>query len=196
MARRVLYLVRHGETDWNAEGRWQGQTDIPLNDNGYAQARAVAKSLRSAGLGAVVSSDLSRAYDTARVAAQQLGVAVAYLDHDLRERAFGVFEGLTREECALYHPGPWRAWIEERKAPEGGEDQQILVSRMMGALRRAAERAFPDGIPILIVTHGGALRATLAEAIGVVPPPIANGAIWRVEWQGKILSAELLSALE
>ena len=101
MKPRILYLTRHGETDWNAEGRWQGHTDVPLNSTGEAQARAMADALRGTGIGAVVSSDLRRACDTARIVAGILGVDVAYVDADLRERAFGLFEGLTRD---LLHP--------------------------------------------------------------------------------------------
>jgi broad specificity phosphatase PhoE len=120
---RFLYLARHGETDWNVAGRWQGHTDIPLNETGRAQARALVPVLRAVGVGAAVSSDLSRASETAGIAAAGLGVAVAYSDAGLRERSFGVFEGLTREECAARHPEAWRAWLEERRTPSGAESQ-------------------------------------------------------------------------
>ena len=73
MPRRLIFLIRHGETDWNAEGRWQGHTDVPLNQKGRTQALRVADALRKAGLGGVVSSDLSRARETAQIDCATLG---------------------------------------------------------------------------------------------------------------------------
>ena len=106
MAARIIYLSRHGETDWNAEGRWQGHTDKPLNDNGRGQARALAESLRRTGLAGVVSSDLLRARETAEIVAAALGLTIDYFDPDLRERTIGVFEGLhPRRLRADPHPG-------------------------------------------------------------------------------------------
>jgi probable phosphoglycerate mutase len=108
-APRTLYLARHGETDWNLEGRWQGQTDIGLNGSGRAQAAALAERLAGHGIAHVSASDLSRARQTAEIVARRLGVATVAVDHALRERGFGVFEGLTREECAQRFPDSWRA---------------------------------------------------------------------------------------
>jgi probable phosphoglycerate mutase len=190
ISRRLLYLTRHGETDWNAAGRWQGHTDVPINANGRAQALAVADTLRRAGIGAVASSDLSRAHETARIVAESLGVAVSYLDADLRERAFGVFEGLTREECERLYPQAWKAWREERRVPDGAEAEHLLAGRATAAIARAAERIARDGSPVLVVTHGGPLRAAVGLATGKIPGPIANGAIWRIEWAGQIVAAE------
>lgn len=190
MARRLLYLTRHGETDWNVAGRWQGHTDVPLNAVGYAQARALGRSLRRVAPVAVVSSDLVRAVETARVAAEMLGIELAYTDRGLRERAFGCFEGLTREECLRHHSEAWRAWVEEQRAPEGGEDRDALAARVIAAIGRAAENLLPGAGPVLVVTHGGSLRAAVSKAHGSTPPPIANGAVWRVEWDGGIVAAE------
>jgi probable phosphoglycerate mutase len=188
--RKVLYLTRHGETDWNAAGRWQGHTDIPLNGNGQRQALAIGDALWGAGIAAVVASDLSRARETARIAAERLGIAVAYLDPGLRERAFGPFEGLTRDECDRLHPEAWRAWVEEQRAPPGGEGRAELAARVTAAIGRAADAfASVDGA-VLVVTHGGALRAAVGAATDVPPPPIANGAIWRIEWDGRIVRAD------
>src|SRR5260370_25534521 len=92
MGRRLLYLARHGETDWNAAGRWQGHTDIPLNAKGRAQAEAVASALQGAGLSGIVSSDLSRAYETAKIVGERLGLPAPYLHTDLREPAFRPFQ--------------------------------------------------------------------------------------------------------
>jgi broad specificity phosphatase PhoE len=188
--RRLLYVVRHGETDWNAAERWQGHTDIPLNANGRVQARAVAEALREAGLSGVVASDLSRARETARIIATELGVAIAYVDAALRERSFGCFEGLTRTECEALHPEAWRDWLADRRTPLGAETHEALTLRVMGALRRAAERVARHDAPALVVTHGGALRAIVAAATGALPAPIKNAAVWRVAWQEGLVSAE------
>jgi len=182
MAGRLVYMTRHGETQWNFEGRWQGHTDVPLNENGRAQARAIAETLRASGLAGLVSSDLSRARETAEIVGSALGLAVAYADADLRERSFGIFEGLTRVECERLHPEAWRAWLEEQRPAQGVEPPSVVTARVTAAIRRAAERIARDGAPVLIVTHGGALRSVLREATGAPVGPIANGAIWRLEW--------------
>jgi broad specificity phosphatase PhoE len=194
MGRKVLYLVRHGETDWNAAGRWQGHTDIPLNARGRAQARVVADTLRHTPLAGIVSSDLSRARETAQIIAASLGTEVISLEPDLRERAFGPFEGLTGDECLRLHPEAWRAWRQERVAPSGAEDPPTLAARVARGLSRVAEDVARDDAAALVVTHGGALRAAVAEALGAQPPPVANGAIWRVEWDARIVSAEEVAA--
>src|ERR1019366_1741101 len=126
---RLVFMTRRGETDWNVEGRWQGHTDTPLNENGRAQARAVAEALRSEGVPAIVSSDLARAHETAQIIGASLGIAVAYVDADLRERMFGVFEGLTRAECERLHPEAWRAWIEEQRPASGVESPETVAAR-------------------------------------------------------------------
>jgi broad specificity phosphatase PhoE len=195
MARRLVFLTRHGQTDWNVEGRWQGHTDIPLNDAGRAQARALAEALRVAGapvLSGLVSSDLCRARETAQIVGESLGVAVSYVDADLRERMFGLFEGLTRAECELHHGELWRAWLEDQRAPDGIELPGAVATRMTRAIGRAVERLGRDGDALLLVTHGGALRAAVQAATGARPGPIANGAIWRLEWDGGIVSAEAM----
>jgi broad specificity phosphatase PhoE len=141
---RLLYVARHGETDWNAQMRWQGHTDVPLNDTGRAQARALAQSLRSlpssGPLAGVVASDLSRAHETASIVAAELGLAVAYVDPGLRERAFGVFEGLTREECETLHAEAWGAWLESKRPPRGGEAHEVLTARVVSAWRPKRRR--------------------------------------------------------
>jgi probable phosphoglycerate mutase len=189
---QLLYLARHGETDWNAVGRWQGHTDVPLNATGEAQARALGELLRGAGLSAVVSSDLARAQETARIVARLLDIPVAYVDAGLRERSFGPFEGLTREDCARLFPARWRAWQEQRRAPEGAESDAALAARVAAALVRAAERVAGRG-PALVVTHGGALRAAVSASAGFVPSliqntPIQNTAVWKVIVEGGLIA--------
>jgi probable phosphoglycerate mutase len=186
---RVLYIARHGETDWNVAGRWQGHTDVPLNDNGRTQALAIATTLRGQVFAGVVASDLSRAHETARIVAVELGLTISYTDPDLRERHFGPFEGLTRDECASYHPDEWRAWVVDRVAPGGGESQEDLSTRMQAAVGRAALHVATVDVPALVVTHGGSMRALIALALGEVPPPIANGAVWRITWEERLIDA-------
>jgi broad specificity phosphatase PhoE len=188
--RCLLYLVRHGETDWNAAERWQGHTDIPLNATGRAQAHVAAEALSGAGLAGIVASDLARAQETASIIAARLGIGVAYFDADLRERTFGCFEGLTRKECERLHPEAWRAWLAERRAPPGGEAPETLTARVVAGVARVAERVARVDAPALIVTHGGSMRAILTAATGEVPGPIRNGAIWRVEWDQGLVGAE------
>src|SRR5215831_5516449 len=166
MTRRLVFITRHGETDWNLEGRWQGHTDIPLNDRGRAQARAVAEMLRDVGLVGLVSSDLSRARETAEIVGAALGLGVPHVDADLRERTCGVFEGLTRSECERLHPDAWRAWVEEQRPADGMELPSSVAARVTAAIRRAAERIGCDGAPVLVVSHGGALRSVVHQATG------------------------------
>jgi probable phosphoglycerate mutase len=186
---RVLYLARHGETDWNAVGRWQGHTDVPLNETGRLQARELAAALGAHGVVGAVSSDLSRARETAAIVAQALGVTLAYTDHELRERSFGIFEGLTREECTAQHPEAWRAWLEERRVPAGGETQEALTTRVVAAVARVALQVATDESPALVVTHGGALRALVHAVTGEIPPLVKNGEVWRVTWAERFVEA-------
>lgn len=187
--RRIIYLSRHGETDWNAAGRWQGHTDQPLNENGRSQARALAEALRATGLSGVVSSDLVRARETAEIVATAHGRTIDYVDPDLRERTIGVFEGLTREECERLHPEAWIAWVERKVPPPGAEAQGPLGARVMKAIARAAMRVAHGEAPLLLVTHGGAMRAALAQA-GHAAPPVKNTGIWRVVWEDGVVHAE------
>jgi probable phosphoglycerate mutase len=200
----TIYLARHGETDWNAAGRWQGHTDVPLNANGRAQAMALGASLRGEGIVAIASSDLSRARETASIAGGVLGLAVTLVDRDLRERGFGRFEGLTRAECAERFPEEWaRYHADPRTAPPGGEPQSSLLARAAAAVLRAAaslssridaegENAgvLPARRPALVVTHGGTMRALLGAIAGEPVAPIANGAIHAVH----VVNGQLVGA--
>ena len=182
---RVLYLVRHGETDWNAAGRWQGQTDVGLNATGRTQAIQVADALRGRTIAGVVASDLGRASETARIVADAIGVPLVYLDSALRERSFGCFEGLTRQECEQRHPESWRAWLAERRPPPGGEDQAALALRVTGAVVKAAEHVAGEAAAVVVVSHAAAIRAFVAAATGTLPPPVANAEVRRVTWDGR-----------
>jgi probable phosphoglycerate mutase len=186
--RRIL-LARHGETAWNALGKLQGHTDIPLNDVGREQARALAESVRDAGVTAVWTSDLTRARETGAIAAAALELAAPTVEPELRERQFGVFEGLTRDECATQHPEAWQAWMAQTGAPPGGEPRLEAAARMARALGRIAAT---EGGPVLVVSHGGVMRLWLIGLLGPDVPLIRNGATYLVEHDATGARAELL----
>jgi len=158
----ALLLVRHGETDWNAEGRLQGQTDRPLSDYGRRQARELAEELADEGLEAIYSSDLARAHETAAIVGERLGLAVG-LDPDLREKDWGSWEGLTS--------------VERDRVEFVGESTEAHQERMLQALRRISERHPGDG-RVLVVTHGGSMRRVQTAALGMALPVVENCGRW------------------
>src|SRR5262249_10507985 len=119
LMRRIL-LARHGETSWNAIGRLQGHTDIELNEIRRGKPRALASRRADAGITEIWSSDLTRARQTGEIVAAALGLASPAVEPELRERHYGVFEGLSREECATQHPQAWQDWVAQKGAPPGG----------------------------------------------------------------------------
>ncbi len=151
-----LCVVRHGETEWNAERRIQGQIDIGLNATGQRQAHAAGRWLKTAGISALYASDLRRAWDTALAigaALQLLPVATP----ELRERRYGVFEGLTYAEAAARFPEGYAAF-EGRNADyafENGESLTVMYARVTGKLREIA--ALHPGQNVAVVVHGGVL---------------------------------------
>jgi len=187
--RRIL-LARHGETAWNALGKLQGHTDIPLNDAGRDQARALASGFGDAGLTAVWTSDLSRARETGEIVAAALGLAAPVMDPELRERRFGVFEGLTRHECATQHPEVWRAWLAQTGTPPGGEPRAEAAARLGRALDRIAAT---DGGPALVISHGAVMRLWLMEVLGTTIPLVPNGTTYVVEHDAGGVRAQLLA---
>lgn len=176
-----LLLVRHGETEWNAVGRLQGHSDIPLNDTGRAQARALAARLSSHGISRVWTSDLARAHETGAIIAAHLGLAEPVIEVDLRERRFGIFEGLTRVEIAARYPVEWRAWQEKTVTPEGGEPRESSIGRLARALERLHDQTADTA---LVISHGGIMRLWLSELAGHLLPAIGNGATFVVEREG------------
>ena len=158
----TLLLVRHGETDWNRDRRWQGHADLPLNDDGRRQAHALADELADEPLDAIYSSDLARAYDTARVVAERKGLGVV-VDPDLREIDIGAWEGLTSDEVEAQWPGDLARWrAGEAALGRGGETHDELRERILRAAGRIA--AAHPGERVLVVSHGGALRALALHA--------------------------------
>jgi probable phosphoglycerate mutase len=178
---RTLLIARHGETDWNRDRRWQGHTDVPLNDAGRLQAQALAEKLATHPIRRVVASDLSRARETAQIVAHRLGAPFAGSDPRLRERCFGVFEGLTQDEVAVRFPEAWADYTNDRKlTPPGAESHVSIVTRMKAAMLAVAQQAESDADVALVVSHGGVIRTLVAETMGVLLPPLANGALYRL----------------
>ena len=194
---RTLYLARHGETEWNRIGRWQGATDIPLSDVGRAQARLLADRLRDRRIARVHASQLSRALETAQIIAARLGAPAPTADPRLRERGYGAFEGLTREECAERFPGVWEQYLADRRAvPPGAEPHAQVTERITAAMTEIATLAEgqSESEAILVVSHGGAIRSFLHAAIGVVPPPLENGTVFQLRFEGgSFVTAEQLT---
>ena len=180
-AQRVLFLARHGETAWNLEQRWQGQTDVALNQAGRAQAAALAARLAAHRITRIVASDLSRARETAEIIARGLGIDGVLLDAGLRERGYGIFEGLTRAECEAQHPEEWARYVaDHRHTPARAELDVHVAARMHAAVSRAGAHADGAGGAVLVVSHGGSIRALIAAATGWRPPPMGNGDTYRV----------------
>lgn len=180
---RFIYLVRHGETEWNRLGRWQGTTDIVLSDVGRAQARGLVDRLRDAGLRRVFASDLRRARETAEIVATALELPAPIADARLRERGFGCFEGLTREECAARFPEAWERYhLDRRWTPPGAEVHEDVVARVLRAMNEIAGR-LSEGQSALVVSHGGTMRSFMHAITGAAPPPLENGAVIRVRYR-------------
>jgi alpha-ribazole phosphatase len=161
-----LICVRHGRTAWNAERRFQGQTDVPLDDEGLAQAQALAAYLRPERFDLAISSDLGRARVTAERICAGRDLALEFTP-ELREMRFGAWEGLTWDEIVRRWPELDAAYEKSprRYTPEGGESWEELCARVEAELRRVAARLQPDG-RALIVCHAGVLHAIVHGVSG------------------------------
>jgi broad specificity phosphatase PhoE len=159
-------LWRHGQTTWNAERRFQGQSDIPLDATGQAQAERAARLLAGLHPDTIVSSDLSRAASTAAPLARLTGLDVI-LDKDLRERNGGCWEGLTDSEIRTRYPAEHASWT-----PPDGEPALVVADRVAAALRRIATVVSEDtrtggsGLAV-VVSHGAALRLGASRLLGL-----------------------------
>ena len=167
MTLTTFALVRHGQTDWNAERRLQGATDIPLNDVGRGQARDAVAVLAPYEWNAIVSSPLSRAAETADLIAEGLGLTVSRRVPELTERSFGPAEGMQAgpELEALRVPGGFK----------GAESEDEAADRGLAALEGLAEEF--RGQRLLVVTHGTLLRVSLSRAIGQTLASVDNAAL-------------------
>jgi broad specificity phosphatase PhoE len=172
---RRFLLVRHGESEWNAIGRWQGQADPPLSARGREQAWLAAQ--RIGAVDAIVASSLRRAFDTARIISEAIGVGPVVLEPDLMERHAGEWEGLTRAEIEAQWPG----YLDAKRRPPGYELDEPLLERVHAGLARI--RAEVPGDDLLVLTHGGVINA-LEASFGLDWQRVPNlGARWFV-WDG------------
>lgn len=179
----AFWFLRHGETDWNAQGLSQGNVDIPLNPTGVAQARAAAQRLRNRGIATIVASPLSRARVTAEIAGEELGLPVT-LDDGLREVRFGAQEGQPMSD--------WFAeWVAGSFTPQGAETFLALRRRAVAAVNRATRQP-----PVVLVVGHGALFRALRTAMGIEPlvrtpnavpiwcePPASGATNWTLQYQ-------------
>ena len=183
----TIYFIRHGETDWNAEARLQGQRDVPLNDLGRVQAEEAGRKLRDLHPQpedlAYVASPLVRTRETMELARQAIGLHPPFYrtDDRLKELSFGRWEGLTWKEVRKLHPADARAREADKWhfQPPGGESYEMLADRLRPALA-AIER------DTVMVSHGGVARCLLALLSGMAPAEAPLVDIW----QGKILVFE------
>ncbi|MCU1410139.1 MAG: histidine phosphatase family protein [Rhodoglobus sp.] len=175
----LLYLVRHGETDWNSQRRIQGTTDIPLNDVGRGQAARTGLLLARRQWDAVVTSPLSRALETGSIIAGELGLPVPTTDDRLVERNYGEAEGLDFEEMQRLFPGDTRV--------PGREKRSAVAARALDALMDIAH-AHPEE-SVVVVSHGGLIRSVLRK----VDPEgdhgmITNGSVHSFRYEDGALS--------
>ena len=187
-ATRVV-AVRHGETDWNVEARFQGHLDIPLNVTGRWQVARMAQALVDEGIAAIYTSDLSRAVQTAEALGEALSLPVV-IDTRLRERSFGVFQALTFAEVEARWPAEACRWRQRDPdfAPEGGESLTAVSARCIGAVTALA-RAHAEQA-IAVITHGGVLDCLYRAATHIDLHtqrswPLGNASINRLLYTGE-----------
>ena len=181
----LLTLVRHGQTDWNLQGRIQGSTDIPLNDTGRQQAAAVAERLAAVPFDHVYTSPLSRAVETAEIVAGALALPAPLVAVGMREHEFGEAEGLLWDQYVDRFHG-------RRDDVPGAESVRQLTDRALASLERidlaARRRSAPREESVLVATHGGVIRALLEHASGGTLPAagesLANGSVHRFAMDG------------
>jgi broad specificity phosphatase PhoE len=160
----TILLARHGESDWNRTKQWQGFADRPLTELGRQQARELAERLRETELEAVYSSDLQRARETAEIVAKTKGLRVESTP-DLREVDVGSWSGLTRAEAEQRFPDGYARWLNGGEGWDDGETYGQMGERVVRAVHRIAETH--QGERVLLVAHGGSIRAVHAAALGV-----------------------------
>lgn len=187
MTLRNLFIFRHGETDWNREGRFQGHIDIPMNENGRAQARALGPVMLQHRIEAILSSDLCRAHETAKIIAAHVSVPI-FVTERLREAHLGEAQGLTRVEIEKkFGKETLRRWrsglpVDAEVAYSGGESARIVSVRVFNAIRE-----FLIAHPfqrVGISTHGGVIRRVMERILpeGHDFVPISNGIFYQIQY--------------
>jgi probable phosphoglycerate mutase len=187
-------IARHGETDWNKSGILQGWSDVPINDLGRRQAQGLAADLAGAGFTAVWSSPLVRALETAQIVAHALGLAPPHTHEGLRERHFGAFQGIPKQELAERNPALLEQILRRNPAAEfvGGESMDDFADRSLRAFADIGARATRQRV--LVVTHGWVMDVVTRHISGLERSAVMhvkrkNGeGVW-VEVQGNTLSA-------
>ncbi|MFY9517152.1 MAG: histidine phosphatase family protein [Acetomicrobium sp.] len=191
--KRIIFL-RHGKTEWNMQSRYQGKTDVPLSDEGRLQARRVALRLKSLGIDAIYASSLVRASETAAIVSKLIKVPIKGLLKELQEMDFGAWEGMVVTDVERTYRDAYRWWRqspEEAKIP-GGEDFVEVVERVTGGMQKVLKEA---GENILVVAHGGSIRAALVGLLA-----LDASAVWRIRidncsltsmelWDGRVMLA-------
>lgn len=181
-----LMLVRHGESEWNVQRRYQGQSDIPLSALGKIQAGLVAERLAGEKIDAIYASDLGRAWETARAIAEKCGLQVNS-EPRLRELKFGVLEGLTFEEAQLQYPEMIAAWLDDfNRPPDGAETIDMFNMRCVSFLDELKQKH--DEQVVLIVAHGGSLSEILRAVLG-----LSREKRWYLEMENASLSEVLIA---
>jgi probable phosphoglycerate mutase len=180
----ILYCVRHGESEFNAEGRIQGQTDVSLSRRGRKQAAALATAMTQLSIQAIYSSPLARAMQTAEPVAAALRLPVL-TDPRLMEINAGLFQGLRWTEIEQSHPAEAARWMAQEPdfVIPGGESRRALMLRGRAALEAIRETGLPQ---VLVVAHGGVLTGAIKSLLGIPPEgnpfSLFNAAISRVDW--------------
>jgi broad specificity phosphatase PhoE len=181
-----LILVRHGETEWNLQRRYQGQSDVPLSEFGRQQAELIAKRLAGHTIDAVYASDLKRAWETAGVISEKCGLEIAS-EPRLRELKFGILEGLTFDEAEAQHPEMIAAWLEDfNNTPQGAETIDLFNTRIISLLDDLIRKH--DEQVVLLVGHGGSLSEILRVVLEL--PPDKR---WYLELENASLSEVLIA---
>ena len=193
----VLLLARHGRTEWNRSGRYQGRSDVPLSPEGRADAVALAARISAEPVGAIVSSPLRRAVQTAEIVAERFGAVPFHVEPRLVEIAYGSWEGLTQAEINARLPEDLRCWKRYPDAMRfpGGETLEEARHRLLDALA-----VLPSGTTCLVVTHSGLIRLALLEARGLRLPafrsiPVQPGSVCRLRLRGAGASSVALGEM-
>ena len=193
-----LIVCRHGATEWNRLGRYQGQSDVPLNDDGVRQAQLLAQELQAEPIDAVFASTLERAWKTAEAIAELHNLSV-HRDARLKEVDEGDWEGLTLSEITAKYPDQLAVWVRgsAESRPTNGESISEMRARLSAALTDIHE-ACPEGL-VVVVTHKVALNVIRSIVTGEPTESTllnipANASVWRCDFAGECLPASTLGA--